>query len=68
MLVLGIKKPISPVVVGSVIAMFVAGLLYFGFRSVNTSNIHSYDEGTPEQRAALSHAFGPGGKAPPPKP
>lgn len=52
---------------GIVIALIVGALAFFGYRAINASNIHSYDEGTPEQRAKLHRAFGPGG-GPPPKP
>ncbi|MGV3618383.1 MAG: hypothetical protein ACO1SV_23905 [Fimbriimonas sp.] len=38
--------------------------MFFGYRALNAENIHSYEDGTPEQRASLSHSFGPKGTNP----
>lgn len=43
---------------GAIVVVFLVAIVFFGYRSLNAENIHSYDEGTPEQRAALSHSFG----------
>lgn len=51
---------------GTIVVVFLVVIVFFGFRSLNAENIHSYDEGTPEQRAALSHSFR-GRSAPPPQ-
>jgi hypothetical protein len=59
------KVSINPIVAGTIVAIFLVAIVFFGYRSLSAENIHSYDEGTPEQRAALSHSFR-GKDAPPP--